>query len=128
MRPSGATAVASVNTKPTRPRANAVRCEKWKALATPSRAMYMHSGERTMRFGSVTDLIVIGEKRRDEVIATSVDFVTESSRSVSRGWGTGCDGEPYRYDIAEPRAPGCAGRDVRRPVRTCRLDMDGSRP
>ena len=64
MRPSGATAVASVKIKPVRPRATAVRCEKWKPLASPSLAEYMQSGERATRLGSVTDRSVMGENSR----------------------------------------------------------------
>jgi hypothetical protein len=62
IRPRGSIAVASANTKPTPPRANVLKCAKCQLDANPVFAEYMHKGESTTRFGSVTPRMAKGEK------------------------------------------------------------------
>src|ERR1700690_1649009 len=63
MRPSGVTAVASVNTRPAPPAARAPRWTRCQSLAKPSMLEYWHIGETAMRFGRVTSRNEIGENK-----------------------------------------------------------------
>src|ERR1700704_4044073 len=53
MRPSGVTAVASVNTRPAPPTARLPRCTRCQSFANPSMLEYSHIGETAIRFGNV---------------------------------------------------------------------------
>ena len=60
MRPSGSTAVASVNTSPAPPTARLPRWTRCQSFAKPSSLEYWHMGETTMRLRSVTPRNFIG--------------------------------------------------------------------
>src|SRR5262245_30692622 len=63
IRPSGVTAVASVNTSAAPPAAREPRCTKCQSLAKPSVLEYWHIGETTIRLASVIERKTHGSKR-----------------------------------------------------------------
>lgn len=63
MRPLACTAVASCIISAAPPSANWPRCTRWKSCRKPSVHEYMHMGDTTMRFFSVSERMVRGWKR-----------------------------------------------------------------
>src|SRR5574341_177287 len=64
MRPSGVTAVASVNTSPAPPTARLPRWTRCQSFANPSSLEYSHIGETKMRLLNVMPRIDSGSRRR----------------------------------------------------------------
>jgi hypothetical protein len=60
IRPSGTTAVASVNTRPAPPLANEPKWTRCQSFGTPSTAEYWHIGATQTRLRAVTSRRVIG--------------------------------------------------------------------
>src|SRR5262244_1415798 len=63
MRPSGATAVASIIKRPAPETERLPRWRRCQSLALPSSALYWHIGETTMRLGRVMSRKLSGVKR-----------------------------------------------------------------
>ena len=117
MRPRGSTAVASVNTRPTLPRAKVLRCAKSHGPAMPSTALYMHSGESATRLGSVTPRIVRGWN------SFGVDAMMPQGRYTDTRTDPHKDGR-RRVLRRSIRAAGCGSSSTKRSQRE--HDMDQS--
>src|SRR4051794_2638665 len=64
IRPSAATAVASVMTSPAPPTARAPRCTRCQSFGIPSTAEYWHIGDTHARLRKVVPRRVMGDRRR----------------------------------------------------------------
>src|SRR5512138_2655429 len=73
MRPSGVTAVASVNTSAAPPTAREPRCTRCQSVAKPSWLVYWHIGETTMRLRKLMLRMVNGANRSDIVLVYGVE-------------------------------------------------------